>query len=87
MKVDCVEVIQISKAGKLLHQELPRASGTNRPLLPEWKIVFALQLLVDSQFWTPELDEFRSLFQLACRIRGKRLWYQGGEDHNTDNLL
>jgi hypothetical protein len=41
----------------------------------------------DSPIRTPELDELRSLFLLACHIRGKTLWYQGAEDHNTDNLL
>src|SRR5258708_2150489 len=29
----------------------------------------------------------RDLFLLACHIGGKIWWYQGAEDHNTDNLL
>jgi hypothetical protein len=29
----------------------------------------------------------RNLFLLACRSGGKIWWYQGTEDHNTDNLL
>src|SRR5258708_5757611 len=40
----------------------------------------------DSQIRTPELDELRSLFLLACHIGGKTLRYQGAEDHNTNNL-
>ncbi len=36
---------------------------------------------------TAELDEFRSLFQLACHIQGKTWRYQGAEDRNTDKLL
>jgi hypothetical protein len=41
----------------------------------------------DSQIRTPELDELRSLFLLACHIGGKTLRYRGAEDHNTDSLL
>src|SRR2546421_6708486 len=39
----------------------------------------------DGQIRMSELDELRSLFLLACHMKGKILWYQGAGYHNINN--
>lgn len=41
----------------------------------------------DSPIRTPELDEFRCFFLLACHSWSKTLRSQGAEGHNRDTLL
>ncbi len=61
------------------HERRPRVVLVDR-LLPS-------SLCQDGPMRTAEVDEFRSLFQLVCHIRGKTRRYQGAEDRNTDKLL